>query len=503
MNQQLEITPDRGDRLKEVELIINNACDYLNSEGITPRDYVEQLSWLFFLKAFDELEDSHKEEAFFDDKPYQSFLGNEYEWKHWARDIGQTDQMLEFVDTTLWERLTSKNSGVGLGSGPAAERFRRIFSSVKNHCQRGATFARVVAEIDKLQFSNNTDISILSKIYEDLLKRVASDSAGYAGEFYTPRHIISAMVEVLQPKPGERIYDPCVGSAGFLAGAADFVRKNHKLSTKQLDELHADTFFGSEYKPLAYLLGTMNMILHRIEDANIGLANTLEAHTENLAEQEKYDVILSNPPYGGKMIRQLQTNFRIRSASTECLFLQHIMAMLAKGGRAGVVVPEGVLNKSGALKKVRMDLLTNFNVHTILSLPQGCFQPYTDVKTNVIFFDRPENQVDRGTLATKFVWFYELTNDGFELKTTRKPIKGDQFPDFIEKQKTHVEDNNAWLLPVSTIIERDCDLSAKNPNIYDDHDPRSALEIVKSIKSDEEKVINLLNEIEGLLERET
>ena len=188
------------------------------------------------------------------------------------------------------------------------------------------------------------------------------------------------------------------------------------------------TFYGIEHKPLTYLLGTMNMLLHRIEGANLELGNTLELHSTNISEKDRYDVILSNPPYGGKMARELQTNFTIPSGSTEILFLQHMMTNLAKGGRAAAIIPEGVLFRGGPDAKVRERLLREFDVHTILSLPAGCFLPYTGVKTNVLFFTRRKDGQ-----GTKDVWYYELTNDGFDLKSTRRPIQGNQIPDFLSQ----------------------------------------------------------------------
>lgn len=315
-------------------------------------------------------------------------------------------------------------------------------------------------------------------------------------EFYTQRHIIRTMVEVVEPKIGERAYDPCLGTAGFLGEAADYIRRHGALSAKQLEALQTKTFFGLELKPLTYLLGSMNMILHGIEGANLELANTLEVHDSNVAEKDKYQVILANPPYGGKMAQELQTNFRVRSGATECLFLQHIMANLAKGGRAAVVVPEGVLFRGGPDQKVRKELLEQFNVHTVLSLPAGCFLPYTGVKTNVIFFDRPQD----GSV-TETVWFYDLTNDGFELKQTRKPIAGNQLFDFLAKWKGRVEGENSWSIPMADIVAMGYDLSAKNPNKVDDYEHRPALELVQSIKTKEARISELLDELESLLER--
>jgi type I restriction enzyme M protein len=482
-------------RRQEVQQAIKNACDQLNAEGVDARNYVEQLAWLFFLKAFDEAESRKEQEAAFDGSSYERRLNGVYAWANWAKDTDHPDEMLEFVDGKLWIKLTSPEPNKGLGSDALAQRFRRIFDNVRNYCRRGVSFARVVQQVDKLHFSSETDVIVLSEIYEDLLKRVAADSAGYAGEFYTQRHIIRAMVEVVRPRPGERVYDPCFGTAGFLGEAADHLRRPGTLSGKQLDTLQHKTFYGLELKPLTYLLGSMNMILHGIEGANLELTNTLEVHTHNVAEKDKYQVILANPPYGGKMAQELQTNFRVRSGATECLFLQHIMANLAKGGRAAVIVPEGVLFRGGPDQKVRKELLEQFNLHTILSLPAGCFLPYTGVKTNVLFFDRPKDGA-----RTESIWYYDLTNDGFELKQTRKPITGNQLPDFLAKWETRVSGENSWTMSTADIASKGYDLSAMNPNKVDDYLHRPALELVQSIKAKEERIAELLQELEVLLE---
>jgi len=486
-------------RRQEVQQAVKNACDQLNSDGVAPRDYVEQLAWLFFLKAFDEAESRLEQEASFDDRPYVRRLDGEYRWSAWAKNVERPDEMLEFVDATLWRYLQTfgvNKASKEFADDPVAERFRRIFSSVRNHSRRGASFARVVQQVNRLQFSDETDVVVLSEIYEDLLKRVAGDSAGYAGEFYTQRHIIRAMVEVVQPKIGERIYDPCFGTAGFLAESAEYIRRHARaLSGRDLDTLNQRTFFGVEMKPLTYLLGTMNMLLHRIERANLEQANTLELHSANVSEKNKYDVILANPPYGGKLPQELQTNFTIRSGATEILFLQHIMANLKKGGHAGVIVPEGVLFRGGPDAKVRERLLAEFDVHTVLSLPAGCFLPYTGVKTNVLFFDRRED--GKGTTA---VWFYELTNDGFELKQTRRPIGGSQLPDFLAQWKNRPKSDNSWTVSVDDLRKQSCDLSARNPSRGNDYEHRPALELVESIKVKEMRVLELLGELEDLLQ---
>ncbi len=482
-------------RRQEVQQIVKNACDQLNAEGVDARNYVEQLAWLFFLKAFDETEARKEQEAAFDDTPYERRLAGEFAWSNWAQDTDHPDEMLEFVDGKLWIKLTSPDPAKGLGNDALAQRFRRIFDNVRNYSRRGVGFAKVVQQVNKLHFSSDTDVIVLSEIYEDLLKRVAADSAGYAGEFYTQRHIIRAMVEVVQPQAGERVYDPCFGTAGFLGEAADYMRSRSTLSGNQLDQLQHKTFFGMELKPLTYLLGSMNMILHGIEGANLELANTLEAHNHNVSEKDKFQVVLANPPYGGKMAQELQTNFRVRSSAAECLFLQHIMANLAKGGRAAVIIPEGVLFRGGPDQKVRKELLEQFKVHTILSLPAGCFLPYTGVKTNVILFDR----VLDGS-GTEAIWYYDLTNDGFELKQTRKPIAGNQLPDFLAKWQDRVEGENSWTVSLADIVAKDFDLSAKNPNKVDDYEHRPAMDLIQLIRTKEDRITDLLSELENLLE---
>jgi len=489
-------------RRQEVQQAVKNACDQLNSDGVAPRDYVEQLAWLFFLKAFDEAESRLEQEASFDDRPYARRLDGEYRWSAWAMNVERPDEMLEFVDGKLWRHLQTfgvNKATKEFAGDPVAERFRRIFSSVRNHSRRGVSFARVVQQVNRLHFADETDVVVLSEIYEDLLKRVAGDSAGYAGEFYTQRHIIRAMVEVVRPQIGDRVYDPCFGTAGFLAESAEYIRRHAGgLSSKDLDALNQRTFFGVELKPLTYLLGIMNMLLHRIERANLEQANALELHSANVSEKNKYEVILSNPPYGGKLAHELQTNFTIRSGATEILFLQHIMANLRKGGRAGVIVPEGVLFRGGPDAKVRERLLNEFDLHTVLSLPAGCFLPYTGVKTNVLFFDRRDD--GRGT---KSVWFYELMNDGFELKQTRRPTEGDELPDFLDKGNNRDEGKRSWTVSVDEIARQGFDLSARNPNRTNDYQHRPALELVQAIQAKERRVVELLNELEELLETQT
>lgn len=502
MTTQTDIFTNGESRRAEVRQAIDNACDQMRADGVEARNYVEQLSWLFFLKAFEGVEDRHEAEAAFSGDTYIRRLDGKYKWSVWSRacvgkkdatdELKSSEDVFKFVNADLFEKLTT------LGDDTLGLQFRQIFSSVRNHCRRHGGFAKVVYQADKIDLSKQSDIIELSEIYERLLKDVASDSAGYAGEFYTQRHIAQAMVEVVDSKLGDRVYDPCVGTGGFLFLSAEHIRANSPaMSTADAEKFQRETFYGSELKPLTYLLGVMNMQLHGIEEANLALGDTLEAHESNVPEKHKYQVVLANPPYGGKMDRQLQDNFTVKSASTEVLFLQHIMTNLAKGGRAAVVLPEGVLFRGGPDAKVRKRLLTQFRVHTVLSLPAGVFLPYTGVKTNVLFFDRP---ADGST--TDRIWFYELTNDGMELKQTRKPIDGNQLPDFLAKWKDQTDADNAWVIEFEekAFEEKAWDLTARNPNNTDDYEHVPALQLVQSIRAKEERIFEILGELEEMLE---
>jgi len=239
--------PRNGDlehRRQEVQQAVKNACDQLRSDGVDARNYVEQLAWMFFLKAFDETETRLEAEAEFGDKAYTRRLDKKFRWSSWSA-MTDSEQLLEFVNGKLWTKLED------LGEDAVAQRFARIFSSVRNYCRRGSSFARVVSQVNRLHFSDETDVIVLSELYEGLLKDVAADSAGYAGEFYTQRHIIRAMVEVVRPKLGEKVYDPCFGTAGFLGEAAEYIRRHQRtMNAKDLDTLQQRTFYGRENKEL-------------------------------------------------------------------------------------------------------------------------------------------------------------------------------------------------------------------------------------------------------------
>jgi type I restriction enzyme M protein len=348
--------------------------------------------------------------------------------------------------------------------------------------------------IDEMDFHSSADLFQLSLIYEKLLKDMGSDG-GNSGEFYTPRPLIKTIVDVVDPKIEESIYDPAVGSCGFLIDAYNHIRyedvetnKQRELSTQQLEFLNQDTFFGNEKTPLSYVMGVMNMILHGIESPNIAKTNTLTKDIRGMEEKDRYNVILANPPFGGKEKEQIQQNFPIKSNATELLFLQHMMNHLKLEGRCGVVIPEGVLFQTNkAFASVKKELLERFNVHTILSLPAGVFLPYSGVKTNVIFFDRKGSTSD--------IYYYEV-NPPYKL-TKNKPILYEHFKEFLDSWKERKLTDNSWIVQVNDIKEYD--ISAKNPNNIKVIEHKAPLELVKGIKENNLLIDKLMGEIEEIL----
>jgi len=299
------------------------------------------------------------------------------------------------------------------------------------------------------------------------------------------------MVEAVDPKVGQTIYDGAAGSCGFLVEAYEYLTKPEKrknLKTNDWRTLQTNTFFGNEKTPLAYVMGVMNLILHGIESPNLYKQNSLTKDIRDIQEKDRYDIILANPPFGGKEKSQIQQNFPVPSNATELLFLQHFMKNLKLGGRAGIIVPEGVLfQTNNAFSAVKKELLENFNLHTIVSLPSGVFLPYAGVKTNFILFDR--------TGSTTEIWYYEV-NPPYKL-TKNKPITSDHLQEFTDLFKKRAITENSWIVKVSDI--KDYDLSAKNPNKQQDieHLPPSA--IMAKLKANDLEISNLLAEIEQIM----
>lgn len=487
----------------ELQHKINRITDILRrDDGISgAMHYTEQISWILFLKFLTDFEKEKEGEATLNGTEYKRIISEEYQWQKWAcpkdnsnrpdsKNAKTGDDLTIFVNSKLFPYLKEfKANSQDIKS--MSYKVGNIFEFLDNKIASGHTMREVLDIIDTLNFQSKDELFELSHVYENLLQGMGSDG-GNSGEFYTPRPIIKAMINCMDIRPGETIYDGATGSCGFLIEAFDLIKEKYKsqLNTEQWRFLHEDTFFGNEKTPLAYTMGIMNMILHGIESPNLYKQNTLTANIRDIQEKDRYNIILANPPFGGKEKPQIQQNFPIASNATELLFLQHFMKSLKREGKAAIIVPEGVLFQTGnAFLKVKQELLNNFNLHTILSLPAGVFLPYSGVKTNVVFFDRKGSTSD--------IWYYEC-KPPFKL-TKNKPIHLDHLKEFIKLFVKRTLTENSWLVKTKTIVENNYDISAKNPNNQIDIEHLPPNEIISNIKKNDLIISQLMDEVESIL----
>lgn len=434
---------------------INRITDILRrDDGISgAMHYTEQISWILFLKFLDDFETREADSAELDDKEYTYIIDEAFRWSIWIqRDkrLFSGDDLKEFVNKELFPYLKGFRN-VDADYHSIKYKIGEIFYFMDNRIESGHTLREILDIIDGLNFQNQEDLFELSKIYESLLQGMGNDG-GNSGEFYTPRCIIKLIVDLIDPRVGQTVYDPAAGSCGFLIEAFNHIKPQIQTDT-ELEFLNNHTFFGNEKTPLAYILGVMNMILHGIHNPNISKVNTLTTNIRDIQDKDRYDIVLANPPFGGKEKEQIQQNFQYPSNATEMLFLQHIYKMIRVGGKTGIVVPEGVLfNTSESFKNVKREILENYNLHTIISLPAWVFLPYSGVKTNIIFFDRIG--------STRDIWYYEI--DLGRTLTKNKPIKYDELSDIVWLCRERKGTPKSWIVKVGDI--RDYDLSAKNPN---------------------------------------
>ena len=352
-------------------------------------EYIEHLSWLLFLKFLDAQEEEWEAQHRIAGKTYQRILDGDLRWSYWARKDWPADDLLSFVHGRLIPYLQN------LGGDPLRDTIRGVFTE-RNVivCASGYNLKDVVQIIDKVDFHNQDDIFTISHVYEDLLARMGSENRD-AGQFYTPRPVVRFVVDLVAPQIGETVYDPACGTCGFLVQAYLYMKKQER-TTADYEQLQYSTFYGQEKKAVSALLGLMNMVIHGVSSPRVIRKNTLEENIRNVTE--RFDIVLTNPPFGGKEGRHIQQNFPVKSQATELLFLQHIMKKLKvrDGARCGMVVPEGTLFRGGAFASVKKELLEQFNLHTVVSLPPGTFAPYSDVKTALIFLKGPVQQKRSG-----------------------------------------------------------------------------------------------------------
>jgi len=460
-------------------------------------DYVEQTSWILFLKYLDDLEKDKQTAAELTGKAYSNIIAQEFQWSVWAapklkdgkidHNALTGDDLTDFVNIKLFPYL--KKFKVDAESANTIEyKIGEIFSELKNRIQSGYTLRGVIEHIDQLRFRTHAEKHEMSHLYESKIKNMGNAGRN-GGEYYTPRPLIKTIIKVVAPKIGKTIYDGAVGSAGFLVEAFEYLKQSKKLSTNDVTVLQQKTFYGKEKKSLAYIIGIMNMILHGVEAPNIIHTNTLAENLADIQEKDRYDVILANPPFGGKERAEVQQNFPIKTGETASLFLQHFIKILKAGGKAGIVIKNTFLsNTDNASVSLRKLLLESCNLHTVLDLPGGTFTG-AGVKTVVLFFKK-------GT-STKKTWFYQLNLDRNLGKTN--PLNEKDLADFVEMQKTKAESENSWTINIKDIDQTTFDLSAKNPNTPEEAPLRQPQDILKSIKELDEESATILNLISELL----
>jgi type I restriction enzyme M protein len=465
----------------------------------TELDYTEQTSWLLFLKYLDGLEEDRADEARLEGKKYNFILEKPYRWASWAAPKGKDgrldhnaamtgDDLCDFVNQKLFPYLHGFKQKA---SGPNTIEYKigEIFGEIKNRISSGYNLREIIDHIDELRFRSQTEKHELSHLYEAKIKNMGNAGRN-GGEYYTPRPLIRAMVQVVRPKIGERIYDGACGSAGFLCESFDYLkRQNPKRTTAQDRILQDRTFYGKEKKSLAYVIAIMNMILHGIDAPNIIHTNTLSENLADIQEKDRYDVVLANPPFGGQERKEVQQNFPIRTGETAFLFLQHFIKIIKAGGRGGVVIKNTFLsNTDNASTGLRKLLLESCNLHTVLDLPGGAFQG-AGVKTVVLFFDKGA--------PTRKVWFYQL-DPGRNLGKTN-PLNDEDLAEFVELQSTFTDSPKSWSVDANTINQTTFDLSVKNPNGGDEITHRSPAAIMDAIAALDAESAEALENIRGLL----
>jgi type I restriction enzyme M protein len=482
------------------EQAFRNIDNVLRKEAgcTTELDYTEQTSWLLFLKYLDGLEQDKAAEAQLEGKKHTYILDKPYRWESWAAPKGKDgkldhntamtgDDLRDFVNQKLFPYL---HGFTQKASGPNTIEYKigQIFGEIRNKITSGYNLCEIIDDIDELRFRSQTEKHELSHLYEAKIKNMGNAGRN-GGEYYTPRPLIRAIVQVVKPKIGDRIYDGALGSAGFLCESFEYLKAKGNLTTKDLTTLQTRTFYGKEKKPLAYVIAIMNMILHGIEAPNIIHTNTLTENLADIQEKDRYDVVLANPPFGGHERKEVQQNFPVRTSETAFLFLQHFIKMLKAGGRGGVVIKNTFLsNTDNASVSLRKLLLESCNLHTVLDCPGGTFQG-AGVKTVVLFFEKGA--------PTRKVWFYQL-DPGRNLGKTN-PLNDNDLAEFVKLQKTFADSPKSWGVDVKTIDKETFDLSVKNSNGGEEITHRNPAVIMNEIAALDAQSAEVLRNIKALL----
>ncbi|AOI56110.1 SAM-dependent methyltransferase [Burkholderia diffusa] len=488
-------------------------------------DRLPLLTWVMFLKFFDDLEQGHEDAAALDGEDYEPLIEAPYRWRDWAAkpDGINGDELLAFLSNDAAVRPDGK-LGQGLfaylrAQGDRGDRngqrrvIANVFKGVQNRMVSGYLLRDVLNKINGIHFTSSEEIHTLSHLYESMLREMR-DAAGDSGEFYTPRPVVRFMVQATDPRLGETVLDPACGTGGFLVEAYEHLRTQVGKDVKLRAMLQNDTLYGKEAKPLPYMLAEMNLLLHGLETPQIGYGNTLDIKLNDIGHNERVDVILTNPPFGGEEEAGIKANFppNMQTSETALLFLQYIMRKLRfkdvmvprlgqikahrseRGGRAAVVVPNGTLFADGVAAVIKERLLKDFNLHTIVRLPQGVFAPYTDIPANLLFFERGA--------PTQDIWYYEIPlPEGRKKYSKTAPMQFEEFTECLEWWADRKKTSRAWKVSASDIAARGYNLDVKNPNVRQEFEHVAPSELVTRMRQHEGEVLRLLGEIEELISK--
>lgn len=506
---------------QQLSSLIKSARDIMRKDkGLNgDLDRLPLLTWIMFLKFLDDREKLEEARAGIAGKKYKTAVEAPYRWRDWAatKDGITGDELIAFVNQEEAVRPDGKK-GAGLlaylRSLQSTNGDRRrdviatVFSGVTNRMLSGYLLRDVVNLVDGIHFDSSEEIHTLARLYESMLREMR-DAAGDSGEFYTPRPVIQFMVTVTDPKIGEVVLDPACGTGGFISEAFAHLEKQAK-TVQDRKTLQEKTIRGGEAKPLPYMLAQMNLLLHGLDAPAIEYGNSLAVKITELGEKDRVDVILTNPPFGGEEEAGIRGNFPAdkQTSETALLFLQLIMRKLRRpsagserGGRAAIVVPNGTLFGDGVCARIKEELLKDFNLHTIVRLPNGVFAPYTAIPTNLLFFDRSG--------PTKEVWYYELPlPEGRKSYSKTKSLQYDEFADCIKwfQAKRRKENDHAWRVSVADVLTYDesgtlvaCNLDLKNPSGAEALEHLPPEQLVEDILAKERRIIEIMEEIRAEL----
>ncbi len=469
-------------------------------------DRLPMLTWIMFLKFLDDLEQIRETDSKLAGKRFRHTIEPPYRWRDWAaKPDGITgDELIAFVNNEE-ARGPDGKKGPGLfaylrnlqgaNGGDRRDVVATVFKGTVNRMINGYLLRDVVNKVHGIHFTASGEIHTLGHLYESMLKEMR-DAAGDSGEFYTPRAVVRFMVAVTDPRLGETLLDPACGTGGFLVEAFDHLRKQCKRA-EHYAVLQSESLLGGEAKPLPYLLAQMNLLLHGLETPKIDPLNSLRFPLKEIGNKDRVDIILTNPPFGGEEERGILSNFPEdkQASETALLFLQLIMRKLRrppKPGRAAVVVPNGILFGDGVCARIKEELIKDFNLHTIVRLPNGVFAPYTNIPTNLLFFDRSG--------PTKDVWYYEQPlPEGRKNYTKTQPIQFEEFANCIAWWHKRKENDRAWKVPASDILKNGCNLDIKNPRGKVDFEHLPPEQLADDILRKEQRIAGIMGEIKKLL----